>query len=575
MQVFGRRLLWAIFAVRLAAQPAWGPDEIRSTHHPYELPSPGVLKVRTDLVQVNVVVRDSHGRALDGLGRDDFAVYDEGKKREITAFSVETTPAPAPPDGANVSAAAPVAPAKSVATPRFVVLYFDDYSITSGDLTRTKIAAERLVKEALSPGDRVAIFTTSAQTLEFTGDKARLIAAIEKLSAHPRVNPDGIEPCPRITPYQAYEIFINDPIALDAAAKEAYVCMYGPPAPSKLNESEQGMLGSSVRAQADATWEQAKQVSQQTLAAILNAVDGLAQMPGTRVLVLASAGFLTHSLELEQDQIIDRAVRGGVVINALDAKGLYTDDTHRQAAMVHGGDLPPSTYIFEQTTAGSRGMDANAVMADLAASTGGWFFQNRNDLESGFQLGLRPETTYLLGFSASGVPADGKFHRLRVRLSHQGSDHIAARPGYFAPSAAAESSSPAPRKIDAEAAATDVVSEVPARFVAETKQGDAHELAVTLIVEVGQLKFERKDDRRMQKLSFVAALFDGDGNFVTGQEGQVDFALKDATYQRFAQNGISTQVLLPAAPGAYRLRAVVQQESDGKLTAANDQVEIH
>jgi VWFA-related protein len=362
MRVSGWELLYLLSATGLVAQPSWSPDEIKSTNRPYQ--PQAALRVETDLVEVSVVVRDTRGRAVAGLDRGDFTIYDEGKKREITTFSVETASGVAARAESEKIAATDAAPgtAATKSAARFITLFFDDFSITPGDLARTKLAAERLVKEALSPSDRVAIFTTSsAQRLDFTGDTAKVLEAIEKLSVHPRVNPDGILPCPRITPYQAYRIFINDPVALDAAAKEAYVCLNGPPAPTKLDESEGSLLGSSVRAQADATWQQARQASRETLSAILNAVDGLARMPGTRALVLASSGFLSDTLEPEQDRIVDHAVRAGVVIDSLDAKGLYAESPQRTSGMVRGGDVPPETFMFEQTTGEPRLKSAGAA----------------------------------------------------------------------------------------------------------------------------------------------------------------------------------------------------------------------
>jgi Mg-chelatase subunit ChlD len=74
-----------------------------------------------------------------------------------------------------------------VVEPRYVALLFDDVHIRQGDLSHARVAAERFVRDALQPGDRVAIFTTSeTEVLAFTTDAAKLIGAIEKLSAHPR-----------------------------------------------------------------------------------------------------------------------------------------------------------------------------------------------------------------------------------------------------------------------------------------------------------------------------------------------------------------------------------------------------
>jgi hypothetical protein len=48
------------------------------------------LKVDATLAETNVVVRDGRGRAVPGLQRADFEIRDDGKKREIRSFVVQT-----------------------------------------------------------------------------------------------------------------------------------------------------------------------------------------------------------------------------------------------------------------------------------------------------------------------------------------------------------------------------------------------------------------------------------------------------------------------------------------------------
>ena len=49
-------------------------------------------------------------------------------------------------------------------------------------------------------------------------------------------------------------------------------------------------------------------------------------------MVIVSGGFLTETLHFELSQITDRALRAGVIINAMDARGLYTDPTVSDAS---------------------------------------------------------------------------------------------------------------------------------------------------------------------------------------------------------------------------------------------------
>jgi VWFA-related protein len=561
------RVLAAIcaFSCMVHAQAQWQPDEVRSTNHIYEPPSPVTLRVQSSLVEVGVVVRDAGGRVVGGLQRSSFRIFDDGKERAVTAFSVETSSARTA-TAKNTPASPAPNPAQPGAAGRSVILFFDDLNTAAGDLARTRLPARRFVAEALDPGDRVAIATSSsAPVLDFMTDRPKILDAIARVASHQRVSENGISQCPRITPYQAYLIVSHDTIAEKAAIDEQYVCDNGPPAPASLPVTALNQLKAQVDSQAEATWTQARISAQDTLAAIAAAVDRLSKTQGTRMLVLASSGFLATTLDAKQDRIVDRALRANVVIHSLDAKGLYSETPRSGGAQ--GGDLPLSTFVFEQTTAGGRRLETGAAMSNLAESTGGLFLHNNNDLDAGLRS-LVPETTYRLGF-APDVIDDGKYHSLKVRLVAGESNHVLARRGYFAP-AAAKPPDPA-RKIDIEAAASDTLADLPARMVADPGQD---RLRVTLIVDVRALKFDRVDVRRVQTLSFIAALFREDGDFVCGKEGELKLALQEATFTHFIETGISTQVSLQAPPGSYRLRGVVQ-DSAGKMTASTLAVVIY
>jgi hypothetical protein len=77
---------------------------------------------------------------------------------------------------------------------------------------------------------------------------------------------------------------------------------------------------------AQTVWEQARDTARRTLDTISAIVDSMSALPGTRVVLLASSGFMANSLEQDQQELANRAIRAHVVINALDAKGLDTTD---------------------------------------------------------------------------------------------------------------------------------------------------------------------------------------------------------------------------------------------------------
>ena len=569
-------------------------DEVRVSAHLYTPPQLR-LTAQAQLVQLEVVVRDPRGHAVSGLKQGDFEILDEGKPRPIVAFSVETrgqgqapelAAAPASSTTTTASLGAPPAPPRP-APPRSTLLFFDDLHATGGELQRTQIAAKRFIKDGLGPGARAAVYAASdGLTLDFTADADELAAAIEKLRSHQRMSENGLQACPRITPYQAYLIANNlDVSALNAALAEAQACknadssnaVQRPPGQRPRLTSTDPTVAM-VQAQADATWEQARTISLTSFDAINDAMAHLDRAPGTRVLLMVSTGFLSGMLEEQRERAVDRAIHAGIVINALDAKGLWAEGPARPFGQdpqtVKG--FPIQTFIFEATTIGSRNDAMNAVMAEFAAGTGGLFFHNSNDLVGGFaQLAAVPETTYLVAFRPDEEVAAGKYRKLKVRLTAEKKDYVQTRPGYVAPVKAPVEAKMELRKLDSEALAADALAEFPVQLagrLGKTIQGNP-ELSLVIHVDLAKLKFTESWGRQTQKLTFIGALMDANGNLVAAKEGAMDLALKQENLARMQSSGINAALTLSAPPGPYRVRIVVQ-EAGGKMAALNQTVEI-
>ena len=100
-----------------------GPDEIRVSSRPYTPPPQTVLQVKTQLVEVGIVVRDAKGHTVPGLKQSNFQILDNGKPQNISTFSVEkftaaTDTEPAQPSGTPPSATL-AAPSTTARPPRF------------------------------------------------------------------------------------------------------------------------------------------------------------------------------------------------------------------------------------------------------------------------------------------------------------------------------------------------------------------------------------------------------------------------------------------------------------------------
>jgi len=501
------------------AEQSIGPDEIHTQAFAYVPPASLTLRTQANLVEVPVVVRDGQKRAVDGLTREDFQVYDAGKKQTITAFSKESFT----PRGAA---------AKEKTGARFVALVMDDLHTGAASLKAAKDAAERFVETSLAPGDQVVVVTTSASaSYEFTADVPKLVDEISKVRPHTQ-NDAGA--CPAFSPYQAY-VIVNDldPEILGQKMRECYACLHI------------GCPLERVTALATMVWEPARISMKNTLAAIENLVDGMSKAPGQRIVLLTSAELLTGEVEADIDRLMGKALHAEVIINTLDAEGLTT--------------MP-------------RAAETDA-MAALADGTGGSFYHNNNDLLEGFrELGMAPETMYIIGFTPSDQSADGRFHALKVQLAGGKRYSVRARLGYKAlPAKAVEPEVPL-SKLDSEVLAPDTPTDLPIRFTWEQRAGPPN-ITMVMHLDVGSLHFEAKNNCRAQKLTIVVVLTDQSGGFVTGQRIEFSLNLTDATYVQLTKTDFSAALPLKAPPGNYIVRAVAQ-DAEGKFTAANEKLEV-
>ncbi|MGB7719737.1 MAG: VWA domain-containing protein [Bryobacteraceae bacterium] len=561
-------LLAALAILGLAMAQSVAPDEAHARTVPYVPPPKVTIRTEVDVVEVPVVVRDGQHRAVAGLTKNNFEVYDTGVRQTITAFSEQHFTSQADAGSGTKPAIVAAAPAgaaepKDEPRPRYLALCFDDLNMDPLALKPVKEAAERFVKTALAPGDRVAVVTVAQQQdYEFTGDVPTLAEQIAKVTSHRRSTDDSVQQCLRIRPYEAYLIANRmDDELLKAKTGECSACYHAPCPPNQ------------VTSVSEAIWEHSLSNSKNTLRVLGGLVDGMAKLPGERMILLTSRGFLTGNLEADEDLLMAKALHAGVVINTLDAKGLSVIIPTGDASAPAGWVLP-SERVVETKNAERVAQAQDDGMAVLASGTGGAFYHNNNDLAHGFRvLGMVPETMYVLGFSPSGVAADGRFHSLKVRLAADKRYSLQARLGYAASSASAAVPSSPLSKLDSEAMASDTLADLPIRFTWEQWAGPP---GITMVahLDLDRLHFEIRQGRRGQKLALVGVLRDSRGGFVMGKRSELDLNLTDATFAQLTKAGFTVSMTLEAPPGSYSARGVAQDALEGKLAAASGAIEV-
>ncbi len=137
-----------------------------------------VLRITTNLVQTDVVVTDKNDRPITDLKREDFEVYENGKKQDVKFMEFVSVDEGRRAEGdrpASLPAGAEIPrdlSAKEVK--RVVAFVVDDLTIPFADLTTVRTLLRNFVDTEMREGDLVAIIRTvggKGLLQQFTSDK--------------------------------------------------------------------------------------------------------------------------------------------------------------------------------------------------------------------------------------------------------------------------------------------------------------------------------------------------------------------------------------------------------------------
>ncbi len=564
----GGAICWAQNAPSSTINPAAGANQAEISQRD----SPATFSSRVNLVQVPVVVRDKQGHPVGNLTKDDFLLYDKGKPQLISKFVVEKAGTPYIP---AVRATDENAPADASETPtapipeRFIAYLFDDLHLKVDDLLRMRQALWTHIAESQDAVTRVSIVTSSGiGVLDFTDDLDKIQQTLNAIHPNTRMPLSGNN-CPSISLYMA-DLIINknDPTALALTAADAKACDNNPNSTVDYQSLARSAAISVLS------------IGEGDTARVLEAIEAMEKrmsaMPGSRNIVVISPGFLVPGDDLRpaEAEILDRAIRANVVINTLDARGVYT--------VIPGGDA--STRVVNTTSVSQRTnytlqeqLADQDILEELATGTGGSFFENDNGFKEGLsQLTKQPEFIYLLGFTPADLKYDGSFHGLKVTLRSPTGLTLSARRGYYAPKRPTDPEEAAREDIREAVFSRDEVRDIPVDLRIQFFKSSPSNARLTVVsrVDVTPLHFKKEQDRSKNTLTVVAGLFDRNGNFVNGIQRIVDMNLRDQTLEALGKSGISLRENFDVTPGIYTIRIVVRDAEGQMMAARNGAVQI-
>lgn len=472
-----------------------------------------------------------------------------------------------------------------------MVLAVDDVHIEASNLLRIKKALDRFLEHEVEPEDQIAIVTTSGTRgiyQEFTDDRHALQRSVARLSAQERsVLQTG---APYLTEYQAQQIERGDRDALRVAVQEI------------LQEGllqDEDSAANQARALARQVVTDSIHNSRLTLETLDSVVRSLSELQGRKVVALVSDGFLaglsiTGIGGFDIRRITDAGTRAGVVIYALDTRGLVATPPGRTAS----SRMPAlqSTFSDRDILTKESDIATRDAMHALAADSGGFLVQNTNDLTTGLRRILNDsETYYLIAYESTNTKRDGAFRKVEVRLPGVRDLKIRARKGYFAPDdrrtnpgRLAEAPTPAAdsareaderRASEMNRALTSLAPQggIPVRLVADfvSVDGAATQVVVSSHVDLSRVPFVQAGDRHLATVDAAATVFDESGAVVGSlptERAAMD--LPASSYERALTNGLPYQQAVPVKPGRYRVRFAAREDGEGKLGSASQWVQV-
>jgi len=553
---------------------------------PRDAPQEGgiVLKLTTRLVDVGIVAVDKKGHPVNDLKREDFEIYDNGRKQEVRFFSQFSADAPAAPPAPVAGSAAPImsysnraadpaglASPAPVADTNTTILLIDESHIAWNDMNNARQQVLKFLGK-MQPGERVGLYSMTGLRFkvlqEITTDHAALIARLQKWMPTAQSvsqaqdeevrNRQQFNEVQNVADLNSVNGNLTDVADAQTPVDPQLLTMGDNPARASLV-----ILGSVAR--------------------------HLSAVPGHKSLVWISsdnvfADFRDQAVGIDKSsKYVDGfALRAQEAMNdahvavypfdvsQLESAAITADIQHRnveltQAAMDTATVPGSGNNVARNTTPGRITAEMNqdihpiqGPVRQVAEATGGRTIRRSGDLAGELgEIVAEGHTTYMIGFQPD-TQADDQYHNITVKLVGRKGLSLHYRTGY---QYAREPVSLRQRFQQA------VWRPMDANEVAVTASvDDMHPGAnVKINVAAGDLGMEERAGRWMDKLDIFFIQRD-DAGIHAHVEGQtLGLRLKSATYQNLLPTGVPFEHFVRLRAGTASLRVLVVDENSGRM----------
>jgi VWFA-related protein len=507
------------------------------------------MHVTSELVLVNVVVRDKRGNLIRDLKREDFTVTEDTKRQTISTFDFENVEAlpTAGPGEQTVTGAAASGPSnllKNTSQPiantrdrRLMLLFFDFSGMDPEQIERGVDSAKKFVQTKMLPADMIALVSLATNMrvdLDFTDDKQKVLAG---LSAYTSSQGQGF----------------------DAGAEG----------------SAEGVAETGGSFTADDT-DYNTFTADRKLRALQSIMEGLGIISQKKSIIYFSNG-ITQSGTDNQSALraaTAAAVKNNVSIYPLDVRGLQAFPPGGEArnASLHGQSAYNGSAVFNDLNSNAASQETLSTLAD---DTGGKAFFDSNDFSGVFSQVQRDTSAYyVLGFTSTNALKDGHFRHLKVTVNRP-DVKLEYRSGYYAGRDfqhlnRADREQQITDELDAELPQTDVAVYAGAAYF---RQDDSHYyLGVSLVIPGSQIPFVQAKDRDNATIDIIGQV-QASGKLPIGHMRDTVKLAVD-TSQQVRRKNVQYNTAFILAPGSYHLKFVVRENQTGRMGSFETDVQI-
>ena len=541
-----------------------------------------VIRINTELVQTDVMVFDKQGQFVGGLARDQFELTVDGKPQPLSFFEQVRAGSSKEARLRSTEKAAPAASPVNESRGRTIVFFIDDLHLSLDSLHRTRKALTQFIDNEMNENDRVAIASTSGDIgflQQFTDYKFVLRAASDRLNYHPYKVGDLTDSRTPMTEVMALAIERKeDPGVLefyiDRCLQEAYPLRY-----------RRETCELQVKSRARVMLLQASSVIMNTYASLESLMQSSKLLPGRKLVFFFSDGFLLDTGPRNanpQDklkEITDAALRGGVVVYTIDARGLFSGQL----------DATNSVPFDKQNRLESTSLREGPAMQDalnaLAGDTGGRALRNQNYFDRWVNK-ILDETSqyYLLAWRPGNLEETlANFKKIAVRVIDHPEYTVRLPRGFLnrrpspPPKAIAEVQGPAQAHHDLQQALTslnpkqEILTCVSAVFLDTPEHGPVLTTSVQIANET--LSYQAKEGKQLAAVDVVGVVVNDRGK----PAGSFQTRLNINSTGEDGPNQDSSSIYnsrLPLTPGLYQVRVATRDINSGRVGSAQQWIDI-